>query len=202
MKYFTSSFILILLVSCNDSSKPSINPEKRLGIISDSNTQLLKAKYIKEYKNLEIELVLVEITQREKRNQLNPFLTKSDYSDSSDVNVPKVSEELSRVKLELQQLSVDSNNLYRKMEELLKHVSILEIHSYKSTLNNHIPKDTQIECNDMNSYNEGYSIANDQIGRGLMADCNYLYEIAKTQNGRLNYYCFCKGVNDWISKKK
>ncbi len=58
------------------------------------------------------------------------------------------------------------------------------------------------KCSDMNSYNYGYSIAADQIGHGLMADCEYLFEIAQTQKENLNHYCFCKGVNDWINEHK
>jgi len=51
------------------------------------------------------------------------------------------------------------------------------------------------KCSDMTSYNLGYSIAKDQ--QGLVADCDYLYDIAKTQNNNINRYCFCMGVSDF-----
>ena len=54
----------------------------------------------------------------------------------------------------------------------------------------------------MDSYNYGYSLASDQIGGGLIADCDYLFKIAETQKGNLDHACFCRGVNDWISEHK
>ncbi len=49
-------------------------------------------------------------------------------------------------------------------------------------------------CSDMDSYYLGISCARDQLGGGLVADCDYLYRIAITQRENVNHYCFCKGV--------
>jgi hypothetical protein len=57
-------------------------------------------------------------------------------------------------------------------------------------------------CNDQRSFDAGYDLARDQIGKGLMADCDYLYKIALSVNSNLNHYCFCKGVNQYINDKK
>jgi len=53
------------------------------------------------------------------------------------------------------------------------------------------------KCSDMNSYNFGYDIARDQ--QALIADCNYLYDLAITQRDNINKHCFCKGVEDFQS---
>ena len=55
------------------------------------------------------------------------------------------------------------------------------------------------KCIDMSSYNLGYEIAKDQ--QGLVADCNYLFDIAKTQRDNINKYCFCMGVEDFKLNK-
>jgi hypothetical protein len=54
-------------------------------------------------------------------------------------------------------------------------------------------------CSDMDSYYLGISYARDQLGGGLLADCDYLYKIAITQRDKVDYYCFCKGVSKWLS---
>ena len=54
-------------------------------------------------------------------------------------------------------------------------------------------------CSDMDSYSLGYSYAADQLGGGLMADCDYLYRIAVSQRENINHYCFCKGISKWLS---
>ncbi len=58
------------------------------------------------------------------------------------------------------------------------------------------------KCSDMDSYSFGNSLAADQIGGGLVADCEYLFSIAQTQKATVNHDCFCKGVNDWIKDHK
>jgi len=60
----------------------------------------------------------------------------------------------------------------------------------------------ETKCSDMVSWSNGYTYAADQIGGGMIADCDYLFRIAQTQNANINHYCFCKGVNDWISEHK
>ena len=54
-------------------------------------------------------------------------------------------------------------------------------------------------CSDMDSYYFGISYARDQLGGGLLADCDYLYNIAITQSENVNHFCFCKGVSKWLS---
>jgi len=55
------------------------------------------------------------------------------------------------------------------------------------------------ECSDMDSYNLGYAYATDQLGGGLLADCDYLYRIAVTQKENIDHYCFCMGVSKWLN---
>lgn len=54
------------------------------------------------------------------------------------------------------------------------------------------------ECEDQSSFDFGYSVAQDQLGKGLIADCDYLYDMAVTVRNNINYRCFCKGVNFWM----
>ncbi len=56
---------------------------------------------------------------------------------------------------------------------------------------------TKKKCHDMDSYQYGYDVARDQDG--LLADCNYLYEIASTQKEISSKSCFCEGVSDYRS---
>jgi hypothetical protein len=63
-------------------------------------------------------------------------------------------------------------------------------------------KPAESKCADMISWSYGYSLAADQLGGGLIADCDYLFTIAQTQRDNINHYCFCKGVNDWISEHR
>jgi hypothetical protein len=86
------------------------------------------------------------------------------------------------------------NNFEEYEFELIKYNPQVENQQKKVT---YIPK-----CPDMDSYNLGYSYAADQLGGGLVADCDYLYQIAATQSEKVNHYCFCKGVNDWLIKNK
>lgn len=60
----------------------------------------------------------------------------------------------------------------------------------------------QRTCDDQNSFDLGYDWAQDQLGKGLIADCNYLYENASTQRDNIDYLCFCKGVNYWLNKNQ
>jgi hypothetical protein len=55
------------------------------------------------------------------------------------------------------------------------------------------------KCSDMDSYDYGYAVARDQDG--LLADCNYLYDIAITQKNIENKGCFCSGVTDYRNNK-
>jgi hypothetical protein len=57
----------------------------------------------------------------------------------------------------------------------------------------------EAKCSDMDSYYLGYAYAKDQIGGGLLVDCDYLYEIAITQKANVDHTCFCKGVSNWLS---
>ncbi len=65
---------------------------------------------------------------------------------------------------------------------------------FNELANHYIP-----ECSDMDSYRLGYSYASDQLGGGLLADCDYLYRIAVTQREHVDHSCFCKGVSKWLS---
>lgn len=55
------------------------------------------------------------------------------------------------------------------------------------------------KCSDIESYDYGYAVARDQ--NGLLADCNYLYEIAITQKNITSKSCFCEGVSDFRNGK-
>jgi hypothetical protein len=55
------------------------------------------------------------------------------------------------------------------------------------------------KCSDIDSYDYGYAVAKDQDG--LLADCNYLYDIAITQKNIENKSCFCNGVTDYRNNK-
>ena len=55
------------------------------------------------------------------------------------------------------------------------------------------------KCSDMESYDFGYAVAQDQ--QALAADCDYLYDLAITQRNISSKTCFCKGVSDFRSSK-
>ena len=56
-------------------------------------------------------------------------------------------------------------------------------------------------CNDQRSFDAGYDLARDQIGNGdrLIADADYLFKLTANQ---FNYYCFKKGVNQYLIDRK
>jgi hypothetical protein len=56
-------------------------------------------------------------------------------------------------------------------------------------------------CNDQRSFDAGYDLARDQIGNGdrLIADADYLFKLTANQ---YNYYCFKKGVNQYLIDRK
>jgi len=64
-----------------------------------------------------------------------------------------------------------------------------------STSSSSSNESTLKKCADMESYDYGYAVARDQDG--LLADCNYLYEIASTQKNITSKSCFCEGVSDY-----
>jgi len=56
-------------------------------------------------------------------------------------------------------------------------------------------------CNDQRSFDAGYDLARDQIGNGdrLIADADYLFKLTANQ---YNYYCFKKGVNQYLIDRR
>jgi hypothetical protein len=54
-------------------------------------------------------------------------------------------------------------------------------------------------CSDQRSFDAGYDLARDQIGNGLIADADYLYRLTSNE---YSYYCFKKGVEQYIRDKK
>jgi hypothetical protein len=54
-------------------------------------------------------------------------------------------------------------------------------------------------CYDQRSFDAGYDLARDQIGNGLIADADYLFKLTANQ---YNYYCFKKGVNQYLIDRK
>lgn len=71
--------------------------------------------------------------------------------------------------------------------------------SNNSSNNSSSSKMTSKKCSDMDSYDYGYAVARDQDG--LLADCDYLYDIASTQKNIINKSCFCNGVTDYRNNK-
>jgi hypothetical protein len=59
--------------------------------------------------------------------------------------------------------------------------------------------DRKHSCSDQDAFDLGYSLARDQIGNGLMADADYLYQLT---DGTSNYYCFSRGVEQYIKDKR
>ena len=124
-----------------------------------------------------------------------------EFEDLTKFDTAQMLSKLKNLNSELLQISIDSNRIYNKMTEIILIVPISEINAFKSSQNSHFNySKTSKGCSDQRSYDEGYSLAADQIGHGLMADCNYLYNIAITQKDNLDHYCFCRGVNDWIAQ--
>jgi hypothetical protein len=54
-------------------------------------------------------------------------------------------------------------------------------------------------CDNQRSFDAGYDLARDQIGNGLLADADYLYRLTSNE---YDYYCFKKGVEQYITDKK
>jgi len=57
-------------------------------------------------------------------------------------------------------------------------------------------------CSDQKSFDAGYDLAREQIGNGLLANDDYLYQLAKSTGIIYNYYCFAKGVNQYIKEHR
>jgi hypothetical protein len=71
--------------------------------------------------------------------------------------------------------------------------------SNNSSNNSSASETSSKKCSDMDSYDYGYSVARDQDG--LLADCDYLYEIASTQKNISSKSCFCSGVKDYRNNR-
>ncbi len=55
-------------------------------------------------------------------------------------------------------------------------------------------------CSDEDAYKLGEKYAQSQ--RNLIADCDYLFDMAQAQEGEINHDCFCKGVVAWRMKNE
>jgi hypothetical protein len=93
-----------------------------------------------------------------------------------------------------------SGLIISRIDDILKVSSFDSINYYG---NNYVFKTEKMvyesPCSNMDSYYLGISYARDQLGGGLLADCDYLYKIAVIQTANVDYYCFCKGVSKWLS---
>lgn len=232
MKKVIIYYLIILITSCNTGSSSSNITDSIKDSIAISDAQTSKIDYIKKYLALELDLVYLEITRREKLDSIFLLTKKNsppkiiekdslsvseerneikflpdreepkyfkEFEDPPPLDTLKLISTLKRLKNELHQISLDSNSLYNLMSEIILKVPLSEIKAFKTSRNSLLNNTrTSNGCSDQRSYDEGYSLAADQIGHGLMADCEYLYKIASTQKYGLDHYCFCSGVNDWI----
>jgi hypothetical protein len=125
--------------------------------------------------------------------------------DSVVSNVDTINSNLSPYKLGKQDVFVI---ILFKISDIIKPSTLENIlyyeKSYPFRKNDLDPSNKPIvsKCPDMISWSYGYSLAADQLGGGLIADCDYLFKIAQTQRDNVNHYCFCKGVNDWVSENR
>ncbi len=85
-------------------------------------------------------------------------------------------------------------SLYSRLNSCYEKLNKIPVNNNTQNTDIYIP-----ECSNMDSYYLGISYARDQLGGGLLADCEYLYQIAVTQTANVDYYCFCKGVSKWLS---
>lgn len=192
--------LLAWLLSCNQRASYSEVDDSKKTITLTSDVGF-KKKYINEYSELELELISVEITKREKLRDLY-LLTREYKTEDSSYNNNTEPSELTKLKLEIQQISVDSNRLFNKMKAILQIIPLTEIEAFQNVRHQPFKENdkTVQKCSDQRSYDNGYKLAADQIGKGLMADCNYLFEFAQIMADGLDHFCFCKGVNDWSAQ--
>ena len=157
-------------------------------------------------KNEEIEFLPDKKTEYSK--EFEGARTNENSQKSDTLNIFSI---LEKLRNDLKELSIDSMNLANKMKSILLIVPLDQIKTYRHSQYEKPSQNQQTinyrnesakKCNDQRSYDLGFNIASDQIGKGLMADCEYLFVIAKSQNDNIDHYCFCKGVNDWIAKNR
>jgi len=86
----------------------------------------------------------------------------------------------------------ENSSLDEKFNNLAKNCDPNKLHQSENYLK------TEYKCKDMDSYNLGYRFAKDQ--NALVEDCDYLYNMAITQNKINNKTCFCLGVIDFQLK--
>lgn len=54
------------------------------------------------------------------------------------------------------------------------------------------------ECDDMTSFQMGNSAAQQQVGNGILTDCDQMWDNIHNVNDGLSHYCFCKGWEKYL----
>jgi hypothetical protein len=65
---------------------------------------------------------------------------------------------------------------------------------------NNTPTVTSLEreCDDMTSFEMGNSAAQQQVGNGILTDCDQMWDNIHNVNDGLSHYCFCKGWEKYV----
>ena len=72
--------------------------------------------------------------------------------------------------------------------------------SNSSSSNQTTNKDQAKECDDMTSFRMGYSSAEQQVGNGIMTDCDQMWDNIHHENDGLTHYCFCQGWGKYLKE--
>jgi hypothetical protein len=58
------------------------------------------------------------------------------------------------------------------------------------------------ECDDITSFDLGYSTAQQQLGNGIMTDCESMWSNIHNQDDGYSYMCFCKGWSKYLREHR
>ena len=161
---------IILLFSCNQT--PSSMPADLESRKSEINVRLENANHkwdIKDYDGLTNEYK----TLKKNIIEYTAVCNSQGYPKNNDKLISEIETKITSI--ETSDIAGDSKNS-------------LNSNSSNSNTNGN-------SCSDEDAYRLGEQYAQSQ--RNLIADCDYLYDMAQAREGQINHYCFCKGVNAW-----
>lgn len=161
---------VVLLFSCNQTpSSMSADLESRKSQINVQLENANKKWDIKDYEGLANEYK----TLKQNIIEYTAVCNSQGYPKDNDETVSEIEAKITS--LEISGIAKDLKN------------SSYSNSSTRST--------NSSSCSDENAYRLGETYAQSQ--RNLIADCDYLYDMALAREGQINHYCFCNGVNAW-----